>query len=1718
MASWFTRALDRVTPWDRGGEVQRRQIAAKKKREEEEAQNQAPGLRVTNNQPTQRVVVDTPLPKPQQPQNLFEDLNKAITLPGANNRVPIFNDSLETPKQPAPGTVIKPTLKVTPTVNNRDIILPDGRRSSEVPDSPETILNRELDRGRSFEDIARENNFNLDKVREYANLTRPNYGIKIERPKQGNWNKIRDVFDANTEADKFRRQEGNKVALSEGRYGDEKPLTLVNPGNIVGRTPVVGHIAKGLNTLGAQGAELIPTIEGQVYDKMYSDLSKEWVEATKRGDKFTAQEAQRKMDLMWPLLEENRNQQDAAHTMFEKNKGGLFNTGTLYGEEASRRGSKEDALKDIALPTAVAMLDLYTLGRGSAVSEGLKTGGTAALRTQAPNIAKMAIGNYASGDLGARAEGATGWDPVVAGSTNAVLGTVPDVGLPLAARGFKNRIIPSFLRRGSVNPAEVVNDLDEGAISASAESASQALRSRNIPVKFAEDIPVSAIDGLPENIRVRNLNEPGRLIQEVTGDATTATPDALVQRLAEDARIQRTADAAFDQAKTAPKPNPAIEGIKPSEPSRPFSLTPEAIKSAQDDLIDEYATMLRDLGEGNGTQLVPDGEGGYFRTSNNVRTAETAGKKMSKAAWREEAERQLRAGNAEPGVQKAFNDAADPEVQSMLAKGEPAEVPQGSPIQVKQVSGIPVTDQTNVPVNLPETPGQVRTTTATAPSNIESAQVAANTPVVSLPPDVQEILDNPRQFNKRQVAAARNQRKLARAMAKAQEDTAEAMSRINTASPAAQSGEGFVETGQVGKSANGGGYQKVSRATELAQAVQETANMSPADVLQTARKNQAGTGGFTRRDIRNIHALLETKRVARGTPEWNELRQILKEDGTVWGQQGALRNYTMRRTASADELTSRYESKLYRLADDPTKIDSKIFDAVEEAETAYANARDEAMAAYNRFTEAPTSANAKLYHAAQDAADAADSAAKQAEYKGAKQALKGNKDIKQIRELEKMANDADLYQMDAVDASMLSGTGTFVRNFVNAGVGGVEEGLFGKIGSRLASITKKSRANGIKVGGGAGRESLVGFGEGVGNIIDTSKARARNAGWNPLEHIKNWATTGNQLGDTVIDSQVKYNVLDHYKSLLKKEGYKGAELTDRASVMARQDPENLGRMYASAARTAAGLGNGVTRGNKFETIVKNMISDTLSMGKPNRVSENTAKLITRMTVGFPTAIARSTGEGVKRFTLGAPTFIKALRTADPMERALLIKEGVKQAGTGAAVIPPLFYAMGANGLITGAYPKDNPEEQARWEREGISENSIKIGGNYYQLPGYLGAWAVPSIFWASMGRNDGDWGAAAADTAKSVPDILPVDQPQKIFDVINGRADLGEYMAQTGASAVRATTPGGALFAELAKMFDPTKNETNEGSNLENFVDKVLTGIPGASNTVPNKVDDAGNEIQNPNPVPLTLGATSAVQGQGEERTAQIQANVDSNVQALTDMGVFDDANLQEVLDDKEKQIYNKLKTGKKLGEGDLKKLQDAFVKGVSSTGEDTAYLEKGQYDTNLSVLRLKKKLMEDDKSTKPSDLKKLETAIKRGEVYKENEIPYDLIQAYQSTGVDEWRKMGIPPTDDDYDPDYYDPEMYQKLWDIDTQLTKAGVSYRKGMLDKQKYYDKDKKGAGGRSGSGQRSIDTSFGTLKEGKFAPNVQQYETIDARSGSIPYIRTVRPNIVHKITASR
>lgn len=1704
MASFWTRALDKVTPWRRQGEVQRDQQAKKKKREDEQYSPTTPGgLSVTTAQPTQRVVVDQPKPpQTQRPEDLFSDLNNALKI-GQRPSNPILGNTNAPVETPKPGTVVEPTLKVTNTPQRQRLLMPDGRDVASVPDTPEIILNRELDRGRSFEDIARDNSFDVNKVREYATATRPNYGIKqMEKPKQSIGNRFRDIFDTNTESDKYRRQQGN---LKREAGTDEKAVIQEKTGNVISRAPIVGHIAKMANTGYRQLGEIDEVIETSMLQRVQGDIMKKMQAAQKSGDMRTYYALKDQYNLVTDRVNESMKSSEELHTKFKDNDGGLFNAGTLYNEEQSRQGKASDALKEIALPTAVTMLDLYTLGQGNIISEGVKQaapriGFKAAVRQVAPNIVKAGVGNFASGSMGTAAEGGDLKSSLISGGINSALGTVPDILLPMAGQSFRSRVLGKIFSGGKVSAEDLVSELDEAGISASAEAANNALRPR--PISIAQDIPVESVEGLQDLIRVRNMNEPGRLIQEVTGDATTATPNPLIQATADEARDDAIREAAFQQSRQPTRPDPRIEGITPRT-NETFNLTPEAVKGAQDKLIDDYADMLRSLGEGNGVDMVPDGQGGYIRTSNNYRPGMGSGR-VTKAQWREEAERQLRAGKADGEVQKAFNDAADPEVQALLSKGEQAPVTEGSPIAVKQVTGIPVTDQSKMPIDLPENPGTVREITATAPTEAKTA-AAASAPVVTrpaaLPTEVQEVLDNPKKFTKREVAAARNQAKLARQKAKADEAIAESMGRIEAAKPGAPQPEGYASTGQFARGRKGNVYEKASNVTEQAAGEAEMAMKSVDDLLQEV----GGKESFTAGDRRRITAALEN--ATKSNPDDLDTRVLLKKlqskSRTELGQGLALIPKVIRKSASADTLVGRWEGKIVRVLEDTGKLTENDYKLVQGANDKFTLARDRAFQLEETFKRTGSEADFKAWEDAHKAAYQADVDAKFTEANVANRVLKGEKGAGVTKVLDEMKKEADVNTMDSVTASMLSGTATGFRNTFGTELAGIENRLFA---NTRAKITNK--LFGENVGGFDRTGAKIGRKVGVVKLGKDFMRRAEIGGKNPIEWAKNWSTTINSGGESSLQSQVYSRLAKYYKNQFADSGLSGKELDMRMRHALLTDPDGMGSTFMDASMKSSGLTGLFQKGQAIEKGV----TDFIGQHTDNRAAQAASKLFMRLAVGFPTATGNFLVQSGKRLTVGLPSFLEAgvkAAKGDKMAAALAFERGLKEAGSGAATFG-LGVMLGANGMISGPYPED-PEERAQWERDGISENSIKIGGHWFPIPQGAGMLGLPLLTGAAVGREgDSDESLKEMFSPKNLAELLPTDQLQGFLNMASGNG-APQDLKNTLASGVRAGTPAGSLLNQISKSFDNTKNDTSTKDFWHNVLDQIYSGVPGVNNmaNIPDKVDDAGNVIENPDPLALAFGASSKAQGAGEARTAQIQGQIDSALEGLQQLGVTNDPVLKEVLDEDERKIYDKVASGKKVDEKDVKKLKEAFVKGVSSEGTDTAYLERGEYDTNLSVLKLKKELMESDKTTKPSSLKDVDTAIKRGEIYKANSIPYDLISKYQSIGVEDWRKMGDPEEDE------YDPDMYQKLWEIDEMLKKGGVSYKTNAPDKNKYFVKEKKAGSGSGGRGGQSTD--FGTLKASKFAPNVQNYETIDQRSGSVPIIRTVRPNIVHKISTS-
>lgn len=1519
--SWITRAIDTITPWDRGGEVERR-----KKREEEQQQRQ------NVNQTRQQFNA----PITRQPNNPITDIIQQ------REKKPI-NIGLEPQNQ------------------------------VQVPQKS-----------------------------EYDNV--------LPKPKQSFWNKVRDQFDANTEADKYRRLERDSAnirndLLSRGVEPNKATETSVK---IAKSTAQPYH--GGIDTLRDYNVGLMAGGAKMAVDT---------VKGIGRGAKFAATNPIESGREELAKLTNNKEAERAAKYRQLKNafggetlKDGELGYGDLF-EAGSNVLSVLPVLKGVGMAETATRQALTQGGKQGAVTatKGVLSGVDEALFNlrdfrnifRKPNIAKEIQG--AEKNL---AEGG-------------VLSTLP---------------------------REIDDLLSEAAI-------------RDL---VKTDIPVTQEGhAIGEAIDVRNLSEPKPLIREVGGDATNATTN-IVDKANDIRRAQREAEAAITTPNTA-------------------------TARASSGLIDNP----KYLGEAGGVTKIE------IDTERAMLDEALANKEINKTQYKE--------------ANKALDET--------VASDAPAPT-DGRKIEVQQPRDIPVVDETIVPQGLPEKPGTVRATAVTDKQAIKT-QMAAEQPIVAppatIPKETQHILDNPKQYNKRQVEAARNQRKLAKAYAKDQEETSEqytrAVNAIEDRTPSFEGkNEGFAPTGEFKKGKRGNIYEVSKGEAEKSRASVVAGTESAEEIYSNAVKRRATQGAYSPRDVGAVKELVESGQVTPDNPLYRKLLDVGKESGTDWGKTGSLMTKTKRGSDSGAKLTSAFARKIWNMAEDTTKVDTVDFKAVENANNVFAEARDKANELFNTYKKSGSDADFDAFIKAQDAVDKADIAAKRTEYQTAKGLLKDNVQVEKMRQLERLASEGDLGKMDYVDSAMLSSAGTMLRNLVNSVPSMIEEGIFGK---GAAKITNKFRPD-TEIGGGLSKSTLSSLKRGLSDFGDKAKAMKQDSGSifrHPIENLKTFSTLGNETGDVVIDATARESLKDAYKNTLKSEGFTG-DIEKMAEAMSRNDPQRLLHEYQRIARIDAGLGGGnITKRTKLELNIAESISNVLGTGNPTAKTDAFAKALTRVTIGFPGAVARATGTGLKRLPGGSLyDFAAAARATDNTQKALLTKQAIKQTGTGLTVLPGLFYTLGATGHLSGSYPTD-PDERARWEREGISENSIKIGDDWYQFPAFLGAWSAPATFWGAIGRGE-NVKDASITTAKGVSDVLPTDQLSKLSDVIKGRSSGEKFVPNFTANVTRALTPAGALLNQVAKVFDSTENDTNSGSMLDDFVDKVFGGIPGGDKIVdiPDKLTDQGEVIKNPDPLAVMVGASSTEQSKGIEQSKNIQSNIDNQLSQIDQYGLLNDSNLDGVLTDSGLQAYNKTKGGKKLDESDIKALREGLVKGVSPT-KDTAYLEREQYDTNLNVLKLKRDLISSDKTVAPSTIEELDTQIRRAEMYKDGKINYKDVDEYKNVTLSEWRKMGDPDSDE------YNPEMYQKLWEIDQVMAKNDASYAKGDTSKQKYSAK-KSGSGsgrGRGGSRLTKLSADFGRLTgSSPFAPKIREYQTMEQATNKIPVIRRVQPNIVHTIRSGR
>lgn len=869
---------------------------------------------------------------------------------------------------------------------------------------------------------------------------------------------------------------------------------------------------------------------------------------------------------------------------------------------------------------------------------------------------------------------------------------------------------------------------------------------------------------------------------------------------------------------------------------------------------------------------------------------------------------------------------------------------------------------------------------------------------------------------------------------------------------------GTAKTGEKGKSAakisKGRTYEKTSNAASKGRGAIEADKTTYGKFIKSVDEKSVPTT----KQADTARALQE--KFTPGSSEHKALGKIAGRNVTEAAQTLGTIDRVTRKKATAKQITTKFANHLYTILDDDRTVNKSTFKAVEEKNRAFEVARKTKDTAYNKFQADPSEVNARAYQRAHQNFTKADTESLFEEYNTVAKAIKdgGTKNTDAKKYLETLRKNSGIYFMDYVDSNLLSSTRVMLNNYINTATVAGEEAMFGKAGAALA----RKLVPGAQVGGGSIRGQIMGAKIGAKETITEAKLRQSAHQNGPLKTLSNFTTTGNTIGDHNITGVAYSAAYDSYRAELKAKGYKGAELERRAKVETLSDKD--GRVGEAKKQALAAVGLGPIFGGdttKLESKLTGLISGVLG---DSAVAKTAAKVITRVGIGFPTVTLRGAYGGVKRSTLGFISAGQAVKNAvtkgDPNITAMHIKNAVKEAGSGATMMG-IGAALASTGNLSGAYP-DDKDERAAWAREGKMEYSIKLGGNWYNLPQALGVFALPFMIGANAQENVANGKAPTDDilntTWTTIKNLSPNDQIQATLDLISGTTE-GKY-AQAGSSVVKALTPLGSLVNQLAKAFDPTANDTTQGDVLTQFVSKVRDGVPGLNVGLPDK-EVEGKAITNPDPLARMLGAVSHEQEGGVQTTKDIKATVVAANKQLADNGVFSDDIRNLMPDDKTKALFDDIKSGKNTDPSDSKTILDAATKNVTAS-EDTRFLEDGNYDANLAVLKAKRDLVAADPTSREASIKAYDEQIARGQVYKDNKTPYELTQDYSKTSVSEWRAMGDPDSDE------YNPDMYQALWDLDSKLAAAGGSRNTDDPSTNKFSAKKSGSGSGGSASGK--------------------------------------------------
>ena len=327
------------------------------------------------------------------------------------------------------------------------------------------------------------------------------------------------------------------------------------------------------------------------------------------------------------------------------------------------------------------------------------------------------------------------------------------------------------------------------------------------------------------------------------------------------------------------------------------------------------------------------------------------------------------------------------------------------------------------------------------------------------------------------------------------------------------------------------------------------------------------------------------------------------------------------------------------------------------------------------------------------------------------------------------------------------------------------------------------------------------------------------------------------------------------------EGKYASSIADMLAAQGETKPtEDIINQAVKEARDAVYQGD--TWASNASLGIRNLLNGNFKSGFGKGQDYNTH--IGDWTMPFVQTVANISEEGLKNtfgLPVGAAKFIKADTPEAIRDAEILMAKGIKGLGYGA-----LGYGMGKGAIDS------NIGENAYQENEisGMQPQSIGIGDYSFSLsnaPNMTVPMAIGRAF-GEKGVNPQGFSQALLNTGASIADMPALKAIGDMVDIATdgyGKKQTGAEIADKiirnqGVNYISQLNPLGGLQRNIRNVIDPYGRELYTENTLQYVVNRLINGVPFASQTLPQKYNAIGepvmtNNIQNP----LLRGVSEAI-------------------------------------------------------------------------------------------------------------------------------------------------------------------------------------------------------------------------------------------------------------------